>query len=640
MRALVVAEMYSIVIQEKNGPRRVETFDQNEVTIGRVQGNDIVLPKGNISKRHSRIVLRDGKFIIVDLKSTNGTYVNGKRINSPQVLKDVDKIYIGDFTLTLEGTPAEAPPPEPEPEGIDADMDLDEDPLEGLGAGDLDDDGLGDLDADDDDLFPADPPAVEAAAPEPDLDDDLLDFDEPSPEPQKRPVKEAPPPPAPRKERAPSRPRVPAAAAQAPRLDVSLPPAAALQARAAVFSSVLKAISQQGLASDDESTVQKAAGAAERTLAAVAKKLAGANTEGWATQIAKEICALGPLEPLLADADVEEIFINGPHQILQKKGGRLSPVDAFFSSEEALTVVVRRMLGGAGVAFDAQNPIGEARLSDGTRVNAVHHAAAVKGPIVTITRSSQRAASLDELVGEDVLSEAMATFLETCVRARKNVVICGGAGAGVGTLLHAVAATIPPAERIVTVEQVARLSLPQPHVVSLEPRPPRTGPLATSMRDLVANALRMRPDRLVVHEVASGEAMELSIAMGGGQDGTLFSTYASSARDCLDRLETMMLMAGHDLPTRVVREQIASSLDVVVLLTRFADGSYRVTQIAEVVGTEVDIITTNDIFTFKREGFDDNGGVIGRFTSSGSPPRFYEELQRRGEQVDLGIFRD
>jgi pilus assembly protein CpaF len=347
------------------------------------------------------------------------------------------------------------------------------------------------------------------------------------------------------------------------------------------------------------------------------------------------------LEALLGDAEISEIFVNGPHQILFRKNGALRAADSFFSSEESVALVVKRILAGSGVPFDAQNPIGEARLGDGTRVNAVHHAAAVKGPVVTLSRSSQREASLEELVDEGVLSGPMAAFLEVCVKARRNVVVCGGAGAGVGTLLHAVASQIPERERIVTVEQVARLKLPQPHVVSLEPRPQRGGGgCATSMRGLVANALRMRPDRLVVHEVSSGEAMELSIAMGGGQDGTLFSTYASSARDCLDRLETMILMAGQDLPARVLREQIANSLDVVVLMTRFADGSYRVTEIAEVVGTEVDMITTNDVFTFRREGFDDGGGVMGRFASSGTPPRFYEDLQRRGEQVDLAIFRE
>jgi len=390
---------------------------------------------------------------------------------------------------------------------------------------------------------------------------------------------------------------------------------------------------------DGDVTLQKAAGAAEKTLVAVAKKLTGADTDGWAMQIAREVCGHGVITELLADEAVSEIFINGPHQVLVKRDGALEPADLIFSSEDALALVARRILASAGVPFGADEPIGEARMADGTRVNAVHHTAAVNGPLVTITRSSQQDASLDDLVAEDVLSDGMARFLEVCVQSRRNVCICGVGGAGIGTMLHAMGEAIPADERIVTVQQVARVNLPQPHVVTLEPRPQKGGPGAANMRGLVANALRMRPDRLVVDEVAAGEAMELTIAMGGAQDGTLFSTYATSAPDCLDHLETMIQMAGQDLPTRVVREQIASSLDVIVLLTRFADGNYKVTQIAEVVGTEVDIITTNDIFTFKRQDFAEDGGVIGEFHASGTPPRFYEELQRRGETVDMSIFR-
>ncbi|MBM4283619.1 MAG: CpaF family protein, partial [Deltaproteobacteria bacterium] len=234
----------------------------------------------------------------------------------------------------------------------------------------------------------------------------------------------------------------------------------------------------------------------------------------------------------------------------------------------------------------------------------------------------------------------MAEFLELCVRARRNVCVCGGPGAQIGTVMSAMASTIEHDERIVVVEQVARLKLPQPHVVTLEPRPLRGGPSAATVRDLVGNALRMRPNRVIVHEVTSGEAHDLFVAMGGRQDGTLFTTYASTTRDCLDRLETMISMAGLDVQSRVVREQIASSLDLIVSVTRFADGSSRVTQISEVTGVEVDLITTQDLFTFKREGFDDGGAVIGRFQATGTPPRFYDELQRRGDSVNLAIFRD
>jgi pilus assembly protein CpaF len=631
---------YTIVITEKGGKPRAEVFDQGEITIGRVHGNDIVLPKGNISKRHSRIVQRDGKFIIVDLKSTNGTYVNGKRISAPLVLKDGDKLYIGDFTITLES-----------PNGLGGGHDAPEDE-------------------------PAQVVAPEPVAPElpprnpqPIADEDELIFGEDPDPPVKpsRPDRPADPKPEPRpleprpadvrepsRQIKPSKPMPPTPQPSRPKpsersnLSIHLPAAAALNARGAVFSSVTKALAADGgLPLDDDSTLERARLAAEKTLTVLAKKLQGENIDGWPLQIAKEVCGLGPLGELLEDPNVVEVFINGPHQILVRRapdsssvGIPLVPMQAFFSSDDAVALVVRRIMHAAGVKFDAEHPIAEARLPDGTRVNAVHHAAAVRGPLVTISRSSTRNATLDELVAEHMLSKNMAEFLELCVRARRNVCVCGGPGAQIGTLMSAMAATIDDDERIVVVEQVARLKLAQPHVVTLEPRPLRGGPSPATVRDLVGNALRMRPNRVIVHEVTGGEAHELFVAMGGRQDGTLFTSYAATTRDCLDRLETMISLAGLDVQRRVVREQIASSLDILVTVTRFADGSSRVTQISEITGVEVDLITTQDLFTFKREGFDDAGAVIGRFQATGSPPRFYDELQRRGDNVNLAIFRD
>ncbi len=603
---------FTIVITEKNGKPRAEVFDKGEITIGRVHGNDIVLPKGNISKRHSRIVQRDGKFIIVDLKSTNGTYVNGKRISAPQVLKDGDKLFIGDFTIVLE-------------------------PPDGLAKGEA-----GELD------------------PQPPLEPEEPFFgeEEPPRPPAQKVIDPPPPPPTPPRVEPPLvKPVEPPKAKKDPRrpppnrvnpFEVSLPGQAALNARSAVFGSVLKALGGEGgLPSDDEPTLEKARAAAEKTLAAVAKKLVGENADGWALQIAKEVCGLGPVGELLEDPNVVEVFINGPHQILVRRapdssslGVPLTPVQAFFSGDEAVALVVRRVMHASGMRFDAEHPIAEARLPDGTRVNAVHHAAAVRGPVVTISRSSTRNATLDELVAENMLSRNMAEFLELCVRARRNVCICGGPGAQIGTLMAAMATTINDDERIVVVEQVARLKLPQPHIITLEPRPLKGGPSAASVRDLVGNALRMRPGRVLVHEVTGGEAHELFVAMGGRQDGTIFTSYAATTRDCLDRLETMISLAGLDVQRRVVREQIASSLDIIVTVTRFADGSSRVTQISEVTGVEVDLVTTQDLFTFKREGFDDQGAVMGRFLATGSPPRFYDELQRRGDSVNLAIFRE
>lgn len=644
------------MITEKGGKPRSEQFEQNELTIGRVQGNDIVLPKGNISKRHSRIVLRDGKFIIVDLKSTNGTFVNGKRISSPQVLKDSDKIYIGDFTLQLEPKPGDKPASGKNGAAHDEAPPLDDEPAPGGDAAEkLFDDGDDAGDGEEaprgstgaaDELIPDDEPAMEPAIP-PRV---------PTPAPKKPPpiavaepkeelpkVQPQKAPPAP-----PAKKSTPALKPPPQGFKVELPPLVALQARGAVFLSVSKALAgDAGLPPDDEGSVEKARAVVEKTLASLHSKLKGANTDGWAEQIASELTGFGPLTELLEDPNVVEIFVNGAHQILVRRapesssiGIPLTPVSSYFSSDEAVALVVRRMMHAAGFKFDAEHPIAEARLADGTRVNAVHHAACVKGPLVTISRTSTRQATLGELVEEGWLSKPMADFLAVCVKSRRNICVSGGPGAGTGTLLSALAAAIDHEERIVLVEQVARLKLPQPHVVTLEPRPMRGGPSATNMRELVGNAVRMRPSRVVVHEVNGGEALELSMAMAGRQDGTLFSSYASTARDCLDRLETMIRMAGIDVQAKVVREQIAASVNVVVSLTRFADGTSRVTQIAEVTGVEVDLVTTQDIFTFKRERIDDDGHVQGRFQATGMQPRFYEELQRRGDHIDVGIFRE
>ena len=612
---------YTIVITEKGGTPRSEEFEANELTIGRVNGNHIVLPKGNISKKHSRIVKKDGKFIIVDLKSTNGTYVNGNRIATPVVLKDTDKVYIGDFILQI----LEADPP-PDANSILFQGTVDPSPMI---AGPI---PLSPVES----PLQIDPPPPPVKTTKPPQVNPLSSVNpaiggnghDPGP---------APPGPVPRLLGARTR-RQP--------LSIDLPPQVALRGREAVFLVVSKhPLGDGGLLPEDD--LEKTRLAAEKSLTGLAKKFVGANTEGWALQIAREVCGLGPLGELLEDPSVVEVFVNGPHQILVRRapdsssiGIPLVPVPAFFSSDEAVALVVRRIMHAAGVKFDADHPIAEARLPDGTRVNAVHHAAAVKGPLVTISRSSTRNATLDELVAETMLSKNMADFLELCIRARRNVCVCGGPGAQIGTLMSAMASTIADDERIVVVEQVARLKLLQPHVVTLEPRPLKGGPSAATVRDLVGNALRMRPNRVIVHEVTSGEAHDLFIAMGGRQDGTLFTTYAATTRDCLDRLETLISMAGLDVPSRVVREQISSSLDVIVTVTRFADGSSRVTQISEVTGVEVDLVTTQDLFTFKREGFDDTGAVMGRFQATGTPPRFYEELQRRGDLVNLAIFRD
>lgn len=661
---------YTIVITEKGGKPRLVSFDQSEVTIGRVQGNDIVLAKGNISKRHSRIVLKDGKFVIVDLKSTNGTFVNGKRISAPQILKDSDKVYIGDYTLQVEAAAdiaASSANDSPKVALVKGNGAL------AVGAG-PDEDRLFSGEGEESSVGPPQHQASSRALAN--ATHELANEEMPLVAPEARrkqqqqllavvpPMPVAPPmqavdePPQPARIQRGTGQSTKQAKSQgaAARGDLGqpqlqspeLPPLAALQARAATFLVVAKALgADSGLPADDDVSFEKARQIAEKQLTNSAKRLQAVDTSMWPEQIAREVCRLGPLAELLDDAAVVEVFINGPHQVLVRRGPDTSASEiplvaapSYFSSEEAVALVMRRVMHASGLKFDAEHPIAEARMLDGARVNAVHHAVAVRGPVVTVSRTNTRNATLEQLVDEQMLSGKMADFLRLCVRSRQNVVVCGGPGAGTGVLMSALAAEIPADERIVVVEQVARLRLPQPHVVTLEPRPLRGGPSAASMRDLVGNAVRMRPGRIIVNEVNGAEALELSMAMAGRQDGSLLSTSAGTARDCLGRLETMIRMAGLEVQAKVVREHIAASVNVVVAVTRFADGSSRVTQVAEVTGVEVDLVTTQDIFTFKRERFDDNGAVSGRFTATGIQPRFTDDLQRRGNAVNPALFRE
>jgi pilus assembly protein CpaF len=280
-------------------------------------------------------------------------------------------------------------------------------------------------------------------------------------------------------------------------------------------------------------------------------------------------------------------------------------------------------------------------LPDGSRVNAIIPPLALKGPCITIRKFKRELLTGEHLIGFGTLTPRMARFLETCVKMRRNLVISGGTGSGKTTLLNVLSGSIPEDERIVTIEDAAELQLPQDHWVQLEARPSNIeGKGQITIRDLVRNALRMRPDRIVVGECRGGEALDMLQAMNTGHDGSLTTLHANSARDALARLETMVLMSGMELPVRAIREQIASAVHLVIQQTRFADGTRKVTAISEISGMEMDVISMQDIFQFKQEGFDEQGGVVGRFVATGFVPRFYDDLQRRGVPVDMDVFRD
>jgi pilus assembly protein CpaF len=368
---------------------------------------------------------------------------------------------------------------------------------------------------------------------------------------------------------------------------------------------------------------------------------AAVDRDALISDVLDEALGLGPLETYLADDSVSEIMVNAPAEVYVERAGRLERVEKGFSSPRAVLGVIERIVAPLGRHVDESSPFVDARLPDGSRVNAIIPPLALKGPALTIRKFKRDLLTAGDLIGSGTLTPAMAAFLETCVRARRNVVVSGGTGTGKTTLLNVLSGYIPETERIVTIEDAAELRLPQDHWVQLEARPPNIeGKGAVTIRDLVRNSLRMRPDRIVVGECRGGEALDMLQAMNTGHDGSLTTLHANSPRDALARLETMVLMSGMELPVRAIREQIASAVHLVVQQQRYADGTRRISAISEISGMEQDTVTMQDIFVFRQEGFDAEGRAVGRFAATGFIPRFYDDLQRRGVPVDLDAFRE
>jgi pilus assembly protein CpaF len=352
-----------------------------------------------------------------------------------------------------------------------------------------------------------------------------------------------------------------------------------------------------------------------------------------------EALGLGPLEDLLADPAVTEIMVNRHDQIYVERKGKLERTDVRFLNVEQLRGVIERIVAPLGRRIDEKVPMVDARLRDGSRVNAIIPPLALRGPALTIRKFSKKMLGVQDLIRYGSLTDQMATFLGAAVQARLNVVISGGTGSGKTTLLNLLASFIPTDERILTIEDAAEVQLPQEHVITLEARPPNIeGEGAITIRDLVRNALRMRPDRIVVGECRSGEALDMLQAMNTGHDGSLTTLHANSPRDALSRLETMSLMAGLDLPARAIRDQIASAVNLVVQQSRLQDGSRRITHITEITGQEGDVFTLADVFIFKQTGIAPDGTIYGQYVPTGYIPSFVERLARRGIKVPREIF--
>jgi pilus assembly protein CpaF len=350
--------------------------------------------------------------------------------------------------------------------------------------------------------------------------------------------------------------------------------------------------------------------------------------------LVNEILGYGPIQPLLDDADISEIMINGYDLIYVERRGQIIKTGAVFRDELHLRAILEKMLAYSGRRIDESSPMVDARLPDGSRLNAVLRPLAVSGDSITIRKFSKDPFRANQLVEMGTLSANMAQFLEAAVRGKLNVVVSGGTGSGKTTTLNALSAFIPSGERIITIEDAAEIQLQQEHKVTLETRPPNIeGRGGIPMRELVRNALRMRPDRIIVGEVRGGEALDMLQAMNTGHEGSLTTVHANSARDCLSRIETMVLMAGVELPLTAIRSQIASAIDIIVQQARLLDGSRRIVRIAEVVGMEGGIITMQDLFSYEQAGVDEEGRVTGHFRGFGIRPRNSDRLTAQG--IDL-----
>lgn len=526
-----------VTIAEEHGPTRQLEFDKNEVTIGRVPVNDIVLSKGDVSKTHSRLFIKDGQVFVADMKSTNGTYVNAVKIVGPQQLQAGDCVRVGDYTLTVEVAHPQA--------GEQTSK------------------------------------ASNGALLQKELHHRLIQH-----------------------------------------LD-------------------LRRMDVNGLASDE---LRRRTSQAIRDLIDQMDSRGDLptelNREDLVADVLNEALGLGPLEALLKNDEISEVMVNHARQIYIEVNGKIQISDKVFSSDRAVLGVIERIVAPIGRRIDESSPLVDARLQDGSRVNAIIPPLALKGPCITIRKFKRDGLRIEDLTRYNTLTQPMAEFLHVCVKERQNIIISGGTGSGKTTTLNVISSFIPRSERIITVEDAAELQLPQEHWIQLETRPPNLeGKGAITIRELVKNTLRMRPDRIVVGECRSGEALDMLQAMNTGHDGSLTTLHANTPRDALSRLETMVLMAGMDLPIRAIREQIASAVDIIVQQTRFSDGSRKICNITEVTGMESDIIALQDIFYFKQEGVGEGGKIQGRFLPSGFIPRFYEGLRSRGTPVETQIFR-
>jgi pilus assembly protein CpaF len=407
----------------------------------------------------------------------------------------------------------------------------------------------------------------------------------------------------------------------------------------AVHQHLLREMDLQAVEKLDTAQAREAVERAARAvMGEIAPSVYGEEKERIVQRVVDEAIALGPIEPLLADPTISEVMVNAPDEVYYERDGVIHLSDVRFRDRVHIMRIIDRIIAPLGRRVDESSPYVDARLPDGSRVNVVIPPLVPKSPTLTIRKFRPDKYTIEDLLGNDTLTEQLADFLQACVRLRLNTVISGGAGTGKTTLLNAVSGFIPSGERIVTIEDPIELKLQQSHVISMEARPSNIeGKNEVTQRDLFRNALRMRPDRIIVGEVRGAEAFDMMQAMNTGHEGSMTTVHANSTRDALARIENMILMAGLDLPIRAIREQMTAALHIMVHLSRSADGRRRVTHVSEITGMESQIVTMQDLFRFEQIGLDGDGRLTGILQPTGIMPTFVDRLTRSGITLDLGV---
>ncbi len=548
------------------GNRESRTLTDGTYMIGRNPSCQIRFDFPDVSERHAVLTVRDGRAVVEDLHSANGTYVNGEPIDGAVVLDSGMVVQVGESMLRV---------------------------------------------CDENDW------AVKAAE---DAAQDEPVAGETEPVAQDAEEDDEPPPPDPMREL---------------RRNVQEQIQKELLKRMDMKRLTMQGVDREGL----EDTAREKIRQIIDEVVANGRLPDGIDPVRLEDDVFNEAMRLGPLEDLLADDSVSEIMVNGPDKVYIERGGKLQLSDCQFTDDASVLSVIERIIAPLGRRCDESQPYVDARLADGSRVNAIIAPLALSGPTITIRKFSKKALTPDDFIRFGTWTHNAAEFMKLCVWLRKNIIVAGGTGSGKTTLLNLLSGYIPHSERIVTVEDAAELRLQQPHVVRLEARPPNIeGKGAVPIRDLVKNCLRMRPDRIIVGECRGGEALDMLQAMNTGHDGSLTTVHANSPRDVISRLETMVLMSGMELPSRAIREQIASAVDIIIHESRLSDGSRKVTAITEVTGLEGNQIVMQDLFAFKQSGVGPDGKIIGEFKPTGAMPTWFDQLAGRGIKCDPRMF--